>query len=142
MYIADDTGKVSTFSSEYLSDDNGTGDASAISCQYLTKVLDFSDQAVEAAARFKTIYGIRLLYQDISTNAVVKCYISTDGGGTWTEISNTIGSSDNVPLSQNYFTIKTAENFQLKIYHSSTDKDIMLTGIEIDYLIRGDYRNL
>jgi len=142
MYIGDSTGKISTFSGDYLSDDNGTGDASAITCQYVTKVLDFADQDGGAIAKFKTVYRIRLLYQDISTDTVVKCYISGDSGQNWTEISNTVGSSHVSALSQNYDTIMTSENFQFKIYHSSTDKDIMLTGIEVTYLPRGEYRNL
>lgn len=136
-YLGSEDGKVYTYSGSYTSDDG-----QPISCSYYTKQLDFADQFPQYNNLFKTVYKTKLLFHDLSSDMTTTVAISTDGGSTWSYAQKIIGDGNSIPTSENFWMIKTGENFMFRITHSSDDKEFFWTGLEIDFLARGDYREL
>lgn len=133
-YLGGEDGKVYTYSDDYLSDDG-----QPITCTYMTKQLDFVDQYKACNNKFKTIYKVKLLFEDLSADVDTIICVSLDGGATWSCQLRAIGSGDGIPCSENYWFIETSDNFMFKIIHSSDDKSFLWNGLEVDFLTRGDY---
>ena len=133
-YLASSTGKVFTYSGDYLSDDG-----SAILCRWRSKTLDFSDQIPQCLDSFTELTGVKLVYKDLTTSTPVTIYVSTDGGTTWDWQTKTLGTGSGQILSANYHFIKTGEYFVLAIEHASTDKEFMWLHMEADVVPLGPY---
>ena len=134
-YLADSTGKVYTYSGDYVSDDG-----QPILCQWVSKQTDFAEQHQDLINTFKTIYKAKLLFEDLSSDVNTTIYVSTDGGATWdTYDQRVIGSGNSIPTSENYWFIITGHDFMFKLEHSSADKEFIWNGIEADFLPRGEY---
>ena len=133
-YLGGEDGKVYVCSGDYASD-NGK----SITCSYLTKQLDFADKQPKYSNTFKTVHKVKLLFEDLSTNAGVTISVSTDGGSTWDTKYRLTGSGNSIPCSENFWFITTGESFMFKITHASDDKYFLWNGLEVDFLPRGDY---
>lgn len=136
-YIASEEGKVYTYSGDYTSDDG-----QPIECQFVTKQLDFADQYPQYNNMFKTVYRVKMLFNDLSSDLTTSVHWSTDGGATWEADEKIIGSGNSIPTSENFWFIDTGADFMFKIVHSSDDGSILWTGLEIDFLPRGEYMEI
>lgn len=133
-YLASSTGKVFTYSGDYLSDDG-----SVIVSRWRSKTLDFSDQIPRCLDSFKELTGIKLIYKDLTEDTPVTIYVSTDGGQTWEWQTKTLGTGSGQVLSANYHFIKTGEYFIFAIEHASTNKEFMWLSMEADIVPLGTY---
>ena len=131
------------FDKSYLSDN-----AAAITPIYVTPVTDFSDQDEEAFNKFKTVYGARMLFKNITVAAAgsitLNLSIRTDESAWSLGAAVTLTKAEADALNNRtgvleFDFIKTGNHFQFKIWETSADDDWEMVGIEIDYDIRGDY---
>lgn len=133
-YLTSSTGKVFTYSGDYLSDDG-----SVILSRWRSKTLDFSDQIPQCLDSFKEVTGVKLIYKDITTSTPVTVYVSTDGGATWDHETKSLGTGTGEVSSANFHFIKTGEYFIFAIEHVSTDKEFMWLHMEADVVPLGTY---
>ena len=133
-YVGDEAGNVYTYSKAYLSD-NGK----SIVAYYRTKPLDFSDSNEEMINRFKTVYGVKVIYKDMTANMVLNLYVSNDGGVTWDVYTKTVGNGDLTTKSALFYFIKTGEYFDFKIESPGTATKAWILATEIRYSPAGQY---
>jgi hypothetical protein len=116
----------------------------------VSPVTDFADQDEEAFNKFKTVYGARMLFKNITVAAAgsitFSLYMRTDGndwpGAATATAVLTKAEADalnNRTGVLEFDFIKTGNHFQFKVGESSSDDDWEMVGIEMDYDIRGDY---
>ena len=130
------------FDKSYLSDNS-----QIITGTYVSPVIDFSDQDEEAFNKFKTIYGMRVLYKNMTVtdtpagDATFRLYVRTDNndwpGAVTSQVVLTTTNARTGVIEFDF--IKTGNHFQFKFGEASTDNDWEIVGIEIDYDIRGDF---
>jgi hypothetical protein len=95
-YFGTDAGTVRLHSSTYKGDGGEN-----ITCQWVSKRLDFADQIPEASGKWKTLNSVELTYVDVG-DISIKVSVSTDGGANWTDSSATTIGTNGAPA-----TIKT-----------------------------------
>ena len=134
MFLGSGSGKVFTYSDDYLSDD-GT----AISSIWQSKQTDLSDQKPEMADMWKNLWKIRLIYVDKTADTNVTIYVSTDGGESWTSKMKTLGTGDGTTKSADFYFIKPFEFLDVKIEHSSTANEFQWAGIYAYWTPAGEH---
>jgi len=135
-YLGTDAGGVHLFSSSYK------GDAGQnITTQWVSKRLDFADQIPEALSRWKTIYGVELIYVDRGAVSVTVS-ISVDGGTNWTNSSaTTVGTAgaDKKVKSKMFYFIKTGKYFNFKITHTASSGIFQWIELRPEVEVGGEY---
>ena len=133
-YMGSDDGKI------YLTTDSQLGDdGRVITSEYISKTTDFSEANPEYAALYKTVYAVRLLYDDLSSGTSVAMSISTDGGSTWSDSTKSIGTGTLLPNTKDFYFIKTGRHFTFKIEHASATKEFKFLGMDIEFELAGTY---
>ena len=134
-YLGTDTGTTHIFSDTYK------GDAGVIiPCQYVTKNTDFSDQDQLANDRWKTVYAVKLFYEDVYASTDIVVAISTDGGITWpVSKSQTLGTGDEKRKDFTYYFICTGQFFMFRVSSGSASTTFKLLGLEIEYQDAGEH---
>lgn len=134
-YFGTDTGTTHIYSDTYK------GDAGAIiACQYVTKNTDFSDQDPLANDRWKTVYAVKLFYEDVYSSTDIVIAISTDGGVTWPKSkSRTLGNGDEKRKDATYYFICTGQFFMFRISSGSASSTFKFLGLEIEYQDAGEH---
>jgi hypothetical protein len=118
------------------------GDAGEIiTTTYLTKVTDFSDQYPDLADQYKCVYSVKLIYEDLE-NIDVTMHISSDGGATWTDSLQSIGTGDGKAKAKEFFFMKHGQYFQFKIVHASASTTFKWLGLEIEIEKTGEYYSI
>jgi hypothetical protein len=135
-YFGSYDGKVYFENSAYKSDEGTSIDA-----YWDSKETDFAEESMDALDKFKTIYKVRLWYVDISsTTATVTIKVKSDGGSSWTTITENVGGSgDDANKSKDFYIIKTGHSFKFRIEHDSTDNEFQWAALEVFYTLGGDY---
>ena len=128
-YFGTDNGTTHIFSDVY------NGDAGAIvSCQYVTKDTDFTDQDKLAIDRWKTVYAVKLFYEDVFASTDIIVAISTDGGETWPySLSKTLGDGDEARKDSTYHFVVTGQFFRFRASNGSASTTFKLLGMEVEY---------
>ena len=115
------------------------GDAGNIfPCIYESKDTDFGDQNPQLTDRNKTVWAIKLHYEDLE-EATFTVGISTDGGATWTTVNKTVGSGTERAASTTFHFHVTGQRFKFRIQHGVADETFKLTGMEIEYEDAGEH---
>jgi hypothetical protein len=133
-YLADEDGKVYTYSGEYYSY-NG----SAIPSYLKIKKTDYSELDPRMSGRFNTTYRAKLTYVDKGQH-LVTFYYSTDGGVTYHGVAKTIGTTA-APGSAAvaYFDfIASGEFFNFKLESSTTTGTFQWIGLELFFSMGGE----
>ena len=124
----------------HIYSDSYKGDAGVvISCQYVTKDTDFSDQDQESNDRWKTVYAVKLFYEDMSASTDLSVSISTDGGTSWTSQTQTLGTGDETRKDATYWFIVTGQFFRFKVFSGSASTTFKLLGMEVEYQDSGEH---
>ena len=147
--IALDATTIKTDYGYYFGTDNGTihltsdsykGDAGVIiPCQYITKDTDFADQDQQSNDRWKTIYGVKVFYEDMTANTQLTVGISTDGGVTYESRAQTLGTGNEKRKDTTFYFIITGQFFRFKISNGSSDGTFKLLGMEVEYQDSGEH---
>lgn len=134
-YFGTDTGTTHIYSDTYK------GDAGVIiSCQYVTKNTDFSDQDPSANDKWKTVYAVKLFYEDVFSSTDIVVAISTDGGTTWNKTqTQTLGTGDETRKDATYYFICTGQFFMFRISSGSASSFFKFLGLEIEYEYAGEH---
>lgn len=119
----------------HLHNEDYKGDAGVIiPCQYVTKDTDFSDQDFPSNDRWKTIYAIKLFYEDMTADTDVSVSISTDGGVTYSNSqSQVLGNGDKARKDTTFFFIMTGQFFRFMLSSGSASTTFKFLGMEIEY---------
>ncbi len=135
-YLGSYDGKVYFEDSDYKSDEGISIDA-----YWESKETDFAEESMDALDKFKTVFKVRLWYVDISSSsATVVISIKSDGGATWSTITESVGGTgDDTTKSKDFYIIKTGHSFKFRIEHDSTDNEFQWTALECYYTLGGDY---
>jgi hypothetical protein len=133
-YLADETGKVYTYSDAYLSD-NGA----SISSQWRTKTLGFAELGYDWEQVWKTINELRLVYVDIDPSVPYSISWSTDGGITWNGKTKTKGTGGGITTDVHFYMVATGQYIDLKIECASTNKRFQIIGLDVSVDKRGDH---
>jgi hypothetical protein len=132
-YIGRADGDICLTSSSYQ------GDAGeAITATWVSKVTDFSDQFPDWADKYKCVYSVKLIYEDLEAVSVTM-FISNDGGATWTSSTKSIGTGDGKTKAKEFFFMKHGQYFQFKIVHASASTSFKWLGLEIEVEEAGDF---
>ncbi|KKK69513.1 hypothetical protein LCGC14_2933290, partial [marine sediment metagenome] len=125
----------------HIFSDTYKGDAGAIvSCQYVTKDTDFTDQDELAIDRWKTVYAVKLFYEDVFASTDIVVAISTDGGDTWPySLSKTLGNGDESRKDATYHFIVTGQFFRFRASSGSASTTFKLLGMEVEYQDAGTH---
>ena len=134
-YFGTDSGTVHIYSDTYK------GDAGMIiACQYITKNTDFADQDNASNDRWKTVYAIKLFYEDVYADTDIVAAISTDGGVTWPySKSQTLGNGNGARKDSVYHFIVTGQFFMFRASSGSASSFFKLLGMEIEYQDSGEH---
>ncbi len=136
--VGDNDGHV--FQVGWISELSGTPVADE--CYWTSQVLDFGDQNEAAADKWKNVYKVRLLYEDISTTTPVTVHVSHDGGVAWTSVSHNLGTGDGKPKYKDYFFSTKPEahgqHLQFKVSCPAVAKDFVWTGLHVIYTTMGN----
>ena len=122
---------------EYSTSKHGDG-SYPIVCQWESKDTDFGDQDPRLTDRNKTVWAIKLHYEDLE-EATFTVGISTDGGATWTTVNKTVGSGTERAASKTFHFHKTGQRFKFRVQHTSASETFKLTGMEIEYEDAGEH---
>jgi len=115
------------------------GDAgSIITAIWKSKVTDFSDQYPHLADRYKCVYSVKLIYEDLE-NIDVTMHISSDGGATWEESLKNIGTGDGKAKAKEFWFMEHGQYFQFKIVHASASTTFKWLGLEVELEETGDW---
>jgi len=133
-YLASNAGKVYAYDRDYESDDGEN-----ITTVYVTKVMDFTDQFSQHNDKHKTVYKVKLIYQDLEADTVIKIYLSNDAGESWTSLSKTIGTGNEKVKHEDYDFISTGQFFQFKVENISADKIFCYLGLYVYFVPGGEY---
>lgn len=139
MYLGDNAAQVFTYSAANKGD---AGDN--ITCQYVTKRIDFLDQIPEALGKWITVHSVELVYVDRGAVSVTMS-ISVDGGTTWTDSSaTTIGTAgaDKKVKSKLFFFTKNGQFFNFKVTHTSSDGIFQFIELRAEIEIGGEFFNV
>ena len=132
-YLCTDRGGVYEYSTTYK------GDAGNIfPCIYESKDTDFGDQNPQLTDRNKTVWAIKLHYEDLE-EVTFTVGISTDGGATWTTVNKTVGSGTERAASMTFHFHITGQRFKFRVQHGVADETFKLTGMEIEYEDAGEH---
>jgi len=133
-YLGTDNGTIHETSSEFK------GDAGVvIPCTYITKDTDFSDQNQPMNDRWKTVYAVKVFYEDMYSSTAITVGISTDGGTTWSTMSKTLGTGDETRKDATYHFMVTGQFFRFKIFSGSASTTFKLLGFEVEYDDSGEH---
>ena len=134
-YLGTDNGTVHIYSDTYK------GDAgSIVSCQYVTKDTDFTDQDKLAIDRWKTVYAVKLFYEDVCASTDITVAISTDGGDTWPySLSKILGNGDESRKDATYHFIVPGQFFRFRASSGSASSAFKLLGMEVEYQDAGSH---
>ena len=119
----------------HLHNQDFKGDAGVvIPCQYVTKDTDFSSQDMPSNDRWKTVYAVKVFYEDMTANTDIVVGISTNGGVTWPySQSRTLGTGDETRKDTTFFFIVTGQFFMFRISSGSASTTFKFLGMEIEY---------
>lgn len=135
-YMGSFDGKVYQENPEYYHDDN-----QEIACHLITKVTDKADQYPEAHGALKTVYFVRLWYQDRTENASVTVGVSNDEGESWTEVTKLIGNGDGKTKCKDYFFPVTGHTLQYKVENESASDNVQFIALAAFFIIGGRFFN-
>lgn len=126
-YFGSSDGKIYEYSGSYQ------GDAgSIITSRWQSKNSDFSDQFPGMTDSWKTVYAVKLFYQDLEAIDVTVS-LSTDGGASWTSSQQTIGSGTGYKADTTYLFYMTGQTFMLKIENASASVNFQWLGVELEF---------
>ena len=129
---------IAIFSPSYLADVS-----TVIGCNWITPILDFSDQDPEAESRWKTVYKVRLTYKDLTADTLFTLYGRMDGTDAFASWDTaTVGTADGRVKTTDFDIIQTGNFIQLNIAEFSTNKDVQIEKIELFYELGGEYYSL
>ena len=132
-YLCTGDGGVYEYSTAYK------GDAGNIyTCRWESKDTDFGDQDPRLTDRNKTVWAVKLHYEDLE-EVTLTVGISTDGGATWTTVNKTVGSGTERAASKTFHFHITGQRFKFRIQHGVADETFKLTGMEIEYEDAGEH---
>jgi len=119
----------------HLHSDEYAGDAGVvIPCQYETKDTDFADQDQKSNDQWKTVYSIKLFYEDMSADTDIVVAISTDGGATFpTSQTRTLGDGSETRKDATYYFIVTGQFFRFRVSSGSASTTFKILGMEVEY---------
>lgn len=110
----------------------------SVTCVWISKQLDMVELAVEDADKFKTVEKVQLSYNDKYASVPVTISLSVDGGTTWTNSSEVIGTADGTDKIQDfYFEPVTGQNIVVKITSTDNNTGFSFNGLAIEYDPRG-----
>lgn len=126
------------FDCEYTADND-----KGFSCFWTSKDLDFTEQHKEWRNYYFTVERVLLEYVDYASDTPVTVKLSSDGGQTWSSVTQQLGSGDKTQkVADFWFGNKdniTAKIFRLRLESGSVDKHFIWTGINIIFYPRGRY---
>jgi hypothetical protein len=134
-FVGTSAGKVCDYK-----DTNYSDDGTAITCQWVSKILDFSDQYPEDIDKFYTIYRVALLFGIVNVNPSITISVDNDLDGIY-EYSDTQTLDSAYERKRNFWVVATGDYFRIKVSHSATTRDIEWNGIEIEFDPRGQRFN-
>lgn len=135
-FLGSNNAKILKFKDEIYSDDE-----KLIRCYWQSKPIDSSEQYPELKNQLKTWDRINLKYKDLTTNTVIHCTISIDGGASWIPTNPvTVGTGDNTIKTTCFDFHETSEYLIIKIQHNSTNKDFRIIELQVEFTPRGDAR--
>jgi hypothetical protein len=132
-YYGLSSGEVCLTSEDYQGDKG-----EVITATWISKVTDFSDQFPGWADKYKCVYSIKLIYEDLEATSITM-FISGDGGNTWESSNSSVGSGDGKTKAKEFFFMKHGQYFQFKIIHASSSKSFKWLGLEVEIEEAGDY---
>ena len=133
-YLAGQPGVTYHYDSSYKADN-----ATAISCRWRSKRIDYADQDPESMGKWKTLFRVRVHYEDLSANTMLAIRVSTDGGATWVTQSAIVGTGDLTIKEVDFFFIKTGRMFNFELVSSSTSSLSKVIALEAEYEVGGEY---
>ena len=125
----------------HIYSDTYKGDAGVvIPCQYITKDTDFTDQDQQSNDKWKTIYAVKVFYEDMSADTRMAVSISTDGGATWAASqTQTLGTGSEKRKDTTFFFIVSGQFFRFKIFNGSASNTFKWLGMEVEYGESGEH---
>jgi hypothetical protein len=124
--------------SEAYQGDLGT----AMTCDWVTPILDFASQDPEAENRWITMYKVRVTFKNLSTDTEILVNYKKDGSD-WAAWGNkTVGTADGRVNFQDFDNVVTGKLIQLKVYETSSTKKFQIEKIEIFYELGGEYYSI
>ena len=125
----------------HIYSDTYKGDAGVvISCKYETKDTDFAEQDQPSNDKWKTIYAVKLFYEDKSASTEISLSVSPDGGVTW-PVSQTqiLGTGSDTRKDTTFYFITSGQFFRFKVSSGSASTTFKLLGMEIEYQDAGEH---
>jgi len=125
----------------HIYSDTYKGDAGVvISCKYETKDTDFAEQDQPSNDKWKTIYAVKLFYEDKSASAEISLSVSPDSGVTW-PVSQTqiLGTGSDTRKDTTFYFITSGQFFRFKVSSGSASTTFKLLGMEIEYQDSGEH---
>ena len=133
-YLGSSDGKIYRYSTAY------NGDAGeVIICSYKTKDTDFTDQDGSLYDILKTVWAVKLHYEDVYASTPVIVGISTDGGLTWTTQQQSLGTGNGKAKNATFFFHITGQTMMFSIESGSASTDFKWTALEIEYEPAGQH---
>ena len=133
-YFGSYNGKVYAESEDHTSDDGNFIDA-----YWISKDADFADMHIDCLDKFKSLYRIKLWYQDLKINTNVTVSISIDGGATWDSKTKVFGTADLTVKCAEYFFIKTSNKFMFKVESNNDTDKFQWLSLEVFFTVGGDW---
>lgn len=133
-YLAGQPGTTYHHDASYLSDNT-----TPISCEWRSKRIDFADQDPEALGKWKTLFRVRVHYEDLAANTTLALRVSVDGGTTWTTQSATMGTGDLAIKEKDFFFIVTGRMFNFSLISASASNASKVIALEAEYEVGGEY---
>jgi hypothetical protein len=112
----------------------------AMTCYWRSKPMDFSDQDPACYNKIKTVKKVQLEFVDDYATIPVTVYVSVDDGEHWNSCSRYIGEAEGKSKTADFFVEPlTGLFFTVKILSTSTITAFTWTGIQLEYVIGGEY---
>jgi len=115
--------------------DNGN----PFAANYRTRATDFSDQDPEAFNRWKTVYGARLVFKDLSPSVGFTIYVYAEDTYLGTMSASVAGSGSSGIESVDIFGMFPGNRFEFAIYDGGVKKKVEIHSLDIFYELGGEY---
>jgi len=135
-YLGTNAGTVHLHSADYKGDGGQN-----ITCQWVSRRLDFTDQIPEASGKWKTLNSAELTYVDVGDISITVS-VSVDGGENWTNSSATTIGTNAAPgtiKTKLFHYLITGRFFTFKITFTAAADIFQWLELEADITIGGEY---